>query len=66
MSIEDNVFYITIETLFFTSISLLIRYSYKSKCTEIKCCCFSIKQDLISENQQDLQKLKFNNTDEKI
>ena len=73
MAIEDHliegvngIFYITIATLFCTSISLLIRYSYKSRCTEIKCCCFSIKRDPISENQEDLQNLKLNITDEKI
>ena len=72
MAIEDNLtqgvngfFYITISTLICTSISLLIKYSYKSRCTEIICCCFSIKRDPISENQEDLQNLKLN-TDEKI
>ena len=72
MAIEDHliegvngIFYITIATLFCTSISLLIRYSYKSRCTEIKCCCFSVKRDPIAENNEDLQNLKLN-TDEKI
>ena len=62
MAIEDHliegvngIFYITIATLFCTSISLLIRYSYKSRCTEIKCCCFYVKRDPAAENQEDLQ-----------
>ena len=74
MAIEDHliegvngIFYGTIATLFCTSISFLIRYSYKSRCTEIKCCCcFSIKRNPISENQEDLKNLKLNITDEKI
>ena len=72
MAIEDllieggnGVFYITIATLFCTSISLLTRYPYKSRCTEIKLCCFYVKRDPVSENQEDLQNAKFNITDEK-
>ena len=57
MAIEDHliegvngIFYIFIATLFCTRISLLRSYSYKSRCTEIKCCCFNKKRDSISEN----------------
>ena len=72
MAIEDltqgvnGFFYITIATLFCTSISLLIRYCYKSRCTEIKFCCIYVKRDPVAENQEDLQNLKLNITDEKI
>ena len=51
MTIENNIiegvngiFYITITTLFCTSISLLIRYCYKLRCVEVKCCCLSVKK----------------------
>ena len=67
MSIEDNltqggngIFYITIATIFCTSVSLLIRFCYKSRCTEIICCCFSIKRDAVAENKEDLQNLTLN------
>ena len=65
MSTENNIFYITIGTLFCTSISLLIRYRYKSRCTEIKCCCCYVKRDAIAENKEDLQNLTLNTTIDK-
>ena len=73
MAIEDHliagvngIFYITIATLFCSRISLIIRYSYKSRCTEKKCCCcFYVKRYTVAENQEDSQILKPNITDKK-
>jgi len=67
MALDDGVnavFYVSIFTLICTSISLSIRYCYKSKCTEFACCCFSLKRSVETEKQEDLQmtdKLQINN-----
>ena len=49
----DAVFFLSLATLMCTSITLLIRYCYKSKCTEFKCFCFKIKRDTQTEKEED-------------
>ena len=61
----NGIFYISIPSFFCTSISLFIRYSYKSRCTEIKCCCAYGKRYSRAKNTEDLQNLQLNITDKK-
>ncbi len=50
----DGFFYISILTIFCGSLGLLIRYSYKSKCSKFKCCCIEIERDIEAEKEEDL------------
>ena len=45
----NAVFYISLCTIFCTSISLAFKYCYKSKCKEVSLCCLKIV-----EKQKDL------------
>ena len=73
MSIEDNltqrvndIFYITIATLWCTGVSLVIWYCYKLRCIELKCCCFTVTRDITGENKEEIQNLTLNTTIDKI
>ena len=54
----DGVFFLSLATLMCTSVTLLIRYCYKSKCSEFKCLCFKIKRNVDIEKEEDFM---FNN-----
>jgi len=58
MALDDGVngiFYLSLLNLLCTSISLSIRYCYKSKCLEFKCGCIKLKRDVDVEKQEDFQ-----------
>ena len=58
MALDDGVnavFYVSIFTLICTSISLSIRYCYKSKCLEFSCCCLTLKRSVETEKEEDLK-----------
>jgi hypothetical protein len=48
------VLIVTITGMFFTSISLIVRYAYKSKCARISCCCITIERNIPEEVKEDL------------
>ena len=50
----DGFFWLSLSTIIFTSIGLFIRYSYKSKCKEVSCCCGKIVRDVDIEKIEDL------------
>ena len=50
----NAVFYISLCTIFCTSISLAFKYCYKSKCKEVDICCLKIMRDVDIEKQEDL------------
>ena len=50
----DGFFWLSLSTIIFTSIGLFIRYSYKSKCKEVSCCCGKIVRDVDIERQEDI------------
>ena len=54
----DGVFFLSLATLMCTSVTLLIRYCYKSKCTEFECLCFKLKRNVDIEKEEDFM---FNN-----
>ena len=54
----DAVFFLSLAGLLCTSVTLLIRYCYKSKCTEFECLCFKLKRDTQTEKEEDFM---FNN-----
>ena len=58
MAIDEGVngmFYLSIATLLCSSLTLLIRFCYKSKCSEFKCLCIKIKRDVNIEKEEDLK-----------
>jgi len=50
----DAVFFLSLAGLLCTSVTLLIRYCYKSKCTEFECFCFKLKRDTLTEKEEDI------------
>ena len=50
----DGFFWLSLATIIFTSVGLFIRYSYKSKCKEVSCCCLKIVRDIDVERQEDM------------
>ena len=50
----DGFFWLSLATIIFTSVGLFVRYSYKSKCSEVSCCCLKIIRDVDIEKQEDL------------
>ena len=50
----DGFFWLSLSTIIFTSVGLFIRYSYKSKCKEVSCCCLKIVRDIDIERQDDM------------
>ena len=51
----NGVFYLSLATLLCSSLTLLIRLCYKSKCSEFKCFCIKVKRDIEIELKEDLQ-----------
>ena len=49
----NGMFFLSIGTLFCTSITLLIRFCYKSKCSSVELCCLKIKRDTEIEFKED-------------
>ena len=49
----DAVFILSLSGLLCTSITLLIRFCYKSKCSSVECCCLKIKRDTEIEFKED-------------
>ena len=50
----DGFFWLSLSTIIFTSVGLFIRYSYKSKCKKVSCCCLKIVRDIDVERQEDM------------
>ena len=58
MGVDEGVngmFYLSIATLLCTCMTLSIKYCYKSKCKEVKCCCIKITRDIETELKEDIQ-----------
>ena len=50
----DGYFWLSLTTIVFTAVGLCIRYSYKSKCKEVSCCCLKIVRDIETEKEEDM------------
>jgi len=61
----DGVFFLSLATLICTSVTLLIRYCYKSKCTEFECLCFKLKRNVDVEKEEDFMFNRENNNSPK-
>ena len=49
MTFDDGVnamFYLSMCTMICSSLTLLIRFCYKSKCSGFKCFCINVKRDI--------------------
>ena len=54
-------FYISALTIIMGGIGLMIRYSYKSKCSEVELCCIKIKRNIEVEEHEDMEEMKHPN-----
>ena len=54
----DSYFWLSLATIFFGGLALTTRYMYKSKCTEVECCCVKIKRDIETEEREDALAIK--------
>jgi hypothetical protein len=50
----DSVFFLSIATALLGTAAICGRQIYKSKCSEFKLCCFSIKRDTRAEEDIDM------------
>lgn len=62
---NDTLIY-GLATLFIGMIGLLIRYGFKSKCTDVSMCCglIAIKRDVNAEIEEEKMELEHNIKDE--
>ena len=49
----SEIFYTFVVKSCCTTLLVIIRMMYKSKCSEVECCCVSIKRDVSTEAQFD-------------
>ena len=54
----DSYFYLSALTILMGGIGLIVRYSYKSKCSEVELCCLKIKRNIEVEEHEDLEEQK--------
>ena len=54
MEESQQVFYITIASMGVAMILACMKYGYKSKCSEVKLGCITIKRDVVIENKYDV------------
>jgi hypothetical protein len=54
----DAYFYLSALTILVGGIGLIVRYSYKSKCKEVECCCIKIVRDVEAEEREDMEETK--------
>jgi hypothetical protein len=54
----DAYFYLSALTILVGGIGLIVRYSYKSKCKEVECCCIKIVRDVEAEEREDMEESK--------
>ena len=55
----DGVFWLTLATLLIGGGATCLRYLFKSKCSKVTCCCFTIERDIQGELEE--QKMEMNN-----
>ena len=54
----DGFFWLSLSTIIFTSVGVFIRYSYKSKCKEVTCCCLKVVRDIETEEREDIEEMR--------
>ena len=54
MKESEQVFFISIASIGVGMILACMKYGYKSKCSEVKLCCLTIKRDVVIENKYDI------------
>ena len=54
----DAYFYLSALTIFMGGIGLIVRYSYKSKCSSVELCCIKITRDIETEEREDMEESK--------
>ena len=54
----DSYFWLTLATIFFGGVSLITKYSYKSKCKSVQMCCLKIERDIEVEEREDIEEMK--------
>lgn len=60
----SEAFYVGLVGGGFAFLGLLVRYAYKSKCSEVNLCCIRIKRDIDAEAKEDLVPVTPSSTDE--
>ncbi len=54
----DAYFYLSALTILMGGIGLIVRYSYKSKCSSVELCCIKITRDIETEEREDMEESK--------
>ena len=54
----NSYFYLSVLTLIMGGVGLIVRYSYKSKCSSVELCCLKIERDIEIEEREDIEERK--------
>jgi hypothetical protein len=54
----NSYFYLSALTLILGGLGLIVRYSYKSKCSSVELCCIKITRDIEIEEREDNEERK--------
>ena len=54
----DAYFYLSALTILMGGIGLIVRYSYKSKCSSVDLCCIKIVRDIETEEREDIEEMR--------
>ena len=54
----NSFFYLSVLTLIMGGVGLIVRYSYKSKCSSVDLCCIKIVRDIETEEREDMEEMR--------
>ena len=54
----NSYFYLSVLTLIMGGVGLIVRYSYKSKCSSVDLCCIKIVRNIEIEEREDIEERK--------
>ena len=57
----DSAFFITISTMGFAFLGVVVRYLLKSKCKDVKCCWGLFECERAVDIEEDIEKFEFTN-----
>jgi hypothetical protein len=54
----DSYFWLSALTIFIGGLGVIVRYSYKSKCSSVDLCCIKIVRNIETELKEDIEEMR--------
>ena len=54
----DAYFWLSVLTIFIGGVGVIVRYSYKSKCSSVDLCCIKIVRNIETEEREDIEEMR--------